>query len=515
MKISSLPLSIQKLCYILRRGNLAEEEQAKIVQTVVKYTVSFLGKLVLLEYLQGNWKSTELNHRLFESGYPDHPRQWLSWSAAILDYFVHTGQRPVLYPLLNLPGKYALLQVPSSTNQDDPLSSLVHFYDLVMHGSYLLSSPQIQESVENVWNILEELQFLDTSQYHLEERQTAMIFSDRTLWLMPFFCAQLASEGTVLEIDEDGYEVLPKAYQMWLTSDFDRHCQEQKAETGAGWPAADPHRPYVVSPWLQAAWDEGMHKATFAMREMEAGNVLLVEGYPASGKTALAQNLDKLVGNAGKTLSYFVIPYTPWQKCATFRSWLTRAVSELTGLSGDPLADNGIAWQQQLMALPAPIVVAVDGVEYMPPGEYENFVDCIGKPPWSRLVFVLLKRLFEPCPVHAISRIELPWQDNVYFSETFTPDYLQNIGRRYVQSTLAQKIFAVMAPSRDFLSLGDIATRADAFTPDVMQALLKMRPLCEVDRSMVRYETSREHIPCEKYRLFHPILSRMKNKQAE
>jgi hypothetical protein len=507
MKISSLPLSIQKLCHTLRRGGLAVEEQARVVQAVVKHTVSFLGKLALLEYLQGNWKSPALNYQLFESSYPEHPRAWLRWIAAILDHFVHTGESLVLYPLLNLPNKYSVLQPERHDTADDCLSALLHFYDLMDHGSYLLSAEQIQEQQENIWSFLEELQFLDTSQYRLEERQTALIFSNNTLWLMPFFSAQLASEGTVLELDEDGDAALLKAYQLWLSGDFERYRQAKRAENGVR-PLADTQRPYIMPPWLQAEWEECLQKTIMATKELEAGNVLLVEGYPASGKTALAQNLNQLVGNAGVPLSYFVIPHTPWQLCETFITWLTNTLSQLLEVAiGDHSEiEQDRLCQEKLTQQTKPFVVAIDGIEYMPAVECARLSAWVNKPPWSQLMFVLLKRLYEPCGVHGVCRMQLRGEDNVYFTQTFTPDYVQNLKRRYVNTPLAQKICNVLTQNNDSLSVRDIAVQVDAFTPDVMHTMRQMKPLCEVEHSFVQSEACREQIPCEKYRLFHPLL---------
>lgn len=513
MKLSSLPIAIQQLCQTLRRGNLKEEEQIVTIQAIFQNMIAFLGKLCFLEYLQNTWKSPDLNYQLFKADYPKDAHEWLSWIRRILNYFVQASATPVLYPLLQLHAQYPSMR--QETEQDDRITKLLSFTDMAAHVAPLIFLADIEECREQLDLFLEEFQFLDASRYNLEEQKVYLIFGERMLCLSPLFDAHLGNESLVLEATRENKEVLTAVYRLWLPADFEKYLQERQGLiVGDIVGNTAPH--YVFPPWLELQLEDCLEKIFTATSEIGSSNILLIEGYPATGKTALAINLP-VVMDKFQPLVYYIVPATAAQECNTFCQWLRLKLTELLHLSESngeadgmsAAADFWSAVHECLTQSQQKIIVAIDGIEHLPPSEQQQFLTVLSDHSLPGIVFLLFKRLFEAPALNAFARITLQPQDNVYFEQSFHADYLQELKNRYLRSPLAVKVLRSLYQATEPLAVAAIAERLNLFTPDVFKTVLAMKPLLQMTSETIVCDKAIEQLPIEQYRLFHPIIGRL------
>ena len=196
MKIPSLPIFIKKLYYRLYQEDLSKEERAKSLHTAFLQSISFLGKLWLLEYLQSKTRSESLNYYIFSSPYPNTPQQWVRLIRKLYDHLKDSSL--VLFPLLKFCKKYQSLRCEKKDSKD-AISKLCWFYDLVRCGNYVISISDIQENAEALDHMLENFEFLDMVCYQVENERTGVFLNDKVLWLEPFYRACIGEDGQTLE----------------------------------------------------------------------------------------------------------------------------------------------------------------------------------------------------------------------------------------------------------------------------------------------------------------------------
>lgn len=518
MSVSYLPTFLQEPYLNLQKQDLPEQEQARLISSIWEMAVSFWGKLLVLEYLQAGAKSAHLNYRLMRSPYPKSPSDWLGWIQEIFAYFVQDKSTPVLYPLLHFYKKYPSLHGTSEKNpeeNEDRLSSLAWFYELGKCGNYLLTKADIEESQEFLEKFLEDFSFLESVQYKLEQNHTSMLFENNTLALHPFFLAHMGNEGMILDNQEEGIEALEKLYQRWIPQEFQQYLKHKLGEISYGTVLKQHQEKYVLPPWLELNLEEMVDKIFTNIHTLDASNIFLVEGHPGTGKTALAANLSKLFATWGKILNYFIIPDTPTQEHATLAQWLWRNLEALVGSAETESPANVennkyVLLQEKFTQLSPKIMVVIDGLENMPVQEYKKTAAMLQENPWRHILFVLLQRCHEAPAVDTPYRICLQKKDNPYFDTIFTPGYLGSLRERYLTATYAEKIlhFFIHNPGQ-FFSVVELAEYLDGFTPDILKAILKMKPLCELIHTTQTKDQGGEMFPVDKYRLFDSVCEKL------
>lgn len=507
---SAFPLFIRDIYSTLRNSEIGDGERARLIHLIFSRTISFLGKLALLEYLQGECKSPFITYQILHSGYPSGPREWIRWFEEITSEYARQGIIPVLHPLLAVREKYSGFKYRES---EDRVARLLWYDDLFLQGDYLVTSSDIQENEEQLAGFLEDLSFLETAEYKVEHDETVLVFGGKTLQLSPFYAARAENDKMSLDIGEDGPEALKKVYQIWIADDFEKYCKEAEGKFHFD-AVTEVHRNYIMAPWVEIAVEESLKTLFTTIREIESENILLIEGYPATGKTALAANLPKYFPWVDRFFCYFLIPDTPLQECATLEKWLTGQLNAFfnlpdNGYSEANLKERLLHWLlncRQAFARTSPnLVVVIDGVENMPVPEYLQLRRFMSLDPLDHIVFILLKRLQDLPEIGATHRIVLRCEDNVRFEESFTPVYAQSLAKRYLRhSPLAGEIFSYMAQRvEQFYSTVDIAESIAGFTPEILKVLLKMKPLCETKTVAACSEW--DSLPIVQYRPFHPV----------
>lgn len=515
MNTPSLPLFIQEPYRILYK-DIEKTEEVQLIQRLFLRTMSFLGNLVVLEYLQAKNKSPALNYQIL-CFRPQAPHQWLFFLRQIITHFDVQQMDAVLFPIFAMKEKYPSLR--SNSENDDRITKLIWFYNLFTYSKQIVCKEDIQDSKEQLTNFLESLDFLDKLNYKRNRNRTGIIFLGKTLWVTPFYKLYSDENGKTLDIDIEGVKAWEQACELWIPDDFFSYRQQVQGHIDQQNILQEHRHSFILAPWLQTKLEDCIDKIFFAACEIATSNVLLIEGYPGTGKTALAANLASLFKDGYCVLTYFIIPDTCTQNYLTYAAWLRKQLQTILHYSDEDNSWEAISSQLQLFLMEnsKKIIIAIDGIEYMPLREYQNLQNLFAKFLPTNTIFVLLKRLFEFPEIETTHRICLSHKDNMYFQEFFTADYLQSLKQRYITfSSSAKKIFSFLSQNNTrFFSAVEIAQYLGVFTPEILQAIKQIKPLCEVATDLTDKEINGEKFPVERYRLFNCIRERSLHFRSE
>lgn len=168
MKPLTLPEFIEKDYHRLKGASI-REENVKYIVSLFDEVISFIGKFSILEYIQQNEKSEQVNYHLFSVLYPDTHEKWMSIIFPILQSISHKEQNFVLKPLQTIQIKYF------PTGENLPLQKLSWLSKVSHFEDYALSLADVQESQEILLSLVEDLEFFKKVTYskntlHFQEK---------------------------------------------------------------------------------------------------------------------------------------------------------------------------------------------------------------------------------------------------------------------------------------------------------------------------------------------------------
>jgi hypothetical protein len=496
MKVfTTLPFFIREPYSALQ--NATDVEQAKLIQLIFFRSVSFLGKLALLEYLQKEKKSKNINYKLLGFPFPTWAREWTDLLQIIVSHFQEKKKKFVL-PLFEITKKYPYFQQIG----EDKVSRLLSFSELLENANYLISSADIQECKESLASFLEEFLFLEQCTYEKKE-DLVLTLNQESLILWPFFDLRPVEDYSILDNKEDAATALEKAYERWLKPELHSFQKQKKAEINFESILSLHQEKYVFAPWLHTALEEKIENIFTGIQEFH-NNALMIGSYPGVGKTALAANWHRWIKNVDCVCSYFIASHTPLQETSTIEKWIMAKLCSFLHLPEIKETDEQslLFWwihcREAFEKNYPRIVIGIDGVEILAEQEWIKLMNLIRQDPLNKILFVFFKRLQEP-PATNFPCLCLDWQDNFYFEKMFTEDYAQSLKKRYLKTPLSEKIFSHLSQSESFLTAPEIAQAFSMYTPKVLESLIQMKPLLETRLTQNG----------EQYQIFHPSCKKL------
>ncbi|NUM35104.1 MAG: hypothetical protein HUU50_11200 [Candidatus Brocadiae bacterium] len=468
MNTDFFPNFLQDLIKQVKEDSLPLEKMQAIEQ-LFGNLISWIGKLAILEYIQYCPKNRQAFYSLFSLSMPQDPWSWLKLFRKILE--TPTFVSHILNPLMKYPSI-------KSENAQDRISRLCSFYEMASCGSYLISSSDLLEANEQIWDFIVDLEFLQNISYKLVGKKSYMLLKGRTLALDPFFDLDEQSELLLKEKKDANLE---KLYEIYLSEEW----QSYKAKQGDLFfdeIKALYRRKYIFIPWIESLLSQTIQNIFQWETGFPFGNLYFVEGYPGSGKSALASQLENF-------LSHGIMDY-----CSGFyleKNFVIKA-DEILSFFQKKL--------EKIPVLPKRILLFIDGLDLLEEKEYYRLIKKIKEPPFNTMLFFFFIR----CHVYPIDnsrKIFLSCEENPFFEENFTQEYIQSIAEKYLDSPLSASIFRFMAKKpTDFFTAIEIANFFHVFTPVALKELQKMKPLLQCD-SLCHGQ--------ERYRIFHPICQKI------
>ena len=474
---SSLPVFIQEAIDNLQQS-VIEEDKLDFIHISTREIVGFLSKLLILQYLQSAQKSSAIDYFLFSHIDPQTPEQWLAILQQLLNYFRQINA-PILPLLKQLGDKYPGLRIAATEDRGD--ERLLWFSKL---DQATASTSDIQESYDHVLALAADLHLLAQANYEIFDDQLMMVWNGQKVCLEPLY--QLSREANVETIvakeQSDGRESsLLTAYRYWRNDEYRQFLDAHNGIIDFSTLISRHRQSYVMVPWLQAAIEEIVADIFLWNRPGDFANVILVEGYPNCGKSALVANLpETLTAVTDFVWSYFILPHHPTQSASAFGNWLEKKLE-----SHLPPANS---WSEYLSTQRPKIVVAVDGLENMLDDEYRQLVTLTTTFPGNHLAFIFCKRRYERPQISTPHYIELDYRDNVYFEQCFSKEDMAALVAHYAADEFSQRILRLIAVNPP-LTVVKIAAALDCFTPKVLGAIRKLQPILKVGKEWLTPET--------------------------
>lgn len=473
INLELLPQFIQEPYRQVIRPDLGEEERIAQIASLYNQILTWLGKLAFLAYRQSGWNSPTLNRKLLGYVNPT-PRQWLEWLRLLL-LEVPT---PWLASLNDFKERYPSLK---KKQIDDRLSHLLNFSELAQYAPYAIGTFDISDAKDHVLILVEEC-FGHANFQIFNNQEPCWIEQGKAVQLVPWF---IWKQNTLAWDTED--VSLIRGFQHWLPQEWSQYQSEQNGESNQEAILSLHHNHYVIPPWLELELTQSIQDGLMAVQELHLPNIVMIEGYPKTGKTALATHLKEILMPhiADIVLTYFISASNELQKqTPVIQHWLEKKLPE---------EFSQISSQQTQ----AKIVVALDGIEELSDEDWEKLKSWMQQVPMCHWLFVLFKRRYERYQTAYYKNIILQPDDNIHFLSSFSREYLIGLAKQYLNSSLSWRIFTTLMKSNHAWSVLDLAHEFQIFTPRILKKIQLMLPLLEL-------HSSSSHIL--EYSLYHPAI---------
>ncbi len=448
--------------------DISQAEKVQGIGHLFEKIIGWLGKLAILEYIQTSKKTKKFYSNIFSFTMPQSAGNWIHIIQKLLQNTPDNFSSCVLAPLLKYPSF-------KQKNTQDRVARLCSFYEMAACSNYLISSNDFLEANEQIWDFLVDLEFLHNVRYQYKEKNSVMLLENKAIFLEPFF-ALIEKEGKLSLEEKDG-ATLEKLYEHYLPGEWKEYKKEEQGSIDFE-EFIDRNKNYIFIPWLENRIQQTIQNTLDWEKKMPFGNIFFVEGYPGAGKTALATHLKDFFHNG--TIEH----------CSGY--FLEKSIA---------LKANSIIafFKTQLEKIHVPeykILFFIDGLEGLTKTEYHKLLEKIKEHPFHNILFFFFIRC-NTYPIDHVRKFFLPCEDNPFFEECFTKDYIQSLTEKYLCSSLGRKIFHFLKENPySFFTGNEIAKFFGIFTPVVLKELQFMKPLL----SCMTLPQGQES-----YRIFHPI----------
>ncbi len=451
------------------QGNgLSKEILVANLANLCKKTLEFLTQLAFLECSQTNCFAPNLLSKILTYSGTN-----LKETHELLRLFLNSLQEKQIISVLpwsNLREKYPSLKKET----EDRLTNLLIFNELSHFLPAAISSNDISDTIELVESLFADLSFLEEASKISEGNK--LVYKNKVLILSPWFQCY---NGQWTETEDQSFaagckEWFPniwKQYQNKEIENFNSYCEPYQKE-------------YTIAPWLETRLYQLIQDGFWEIQYRKQTSHILIEGYPATGKTALAANLGKIIVPhlADMVESYFLYDESLCPSSTKILTWLAN-------ISKNIFPEKKAA-------------IIIDGIEYLSSEELYNLLQKIKQESsYQRLLFILFQRKQEKHSIATYKKIDLSPEDNVFFEQSFTKNYIASLLRQYVgNSTLSKQIFITLSQNQKPWSVRQLAQEFNLFTPKVLQKLLEMKPLLERTFSThAGYQYTLFHNVCRKF----------------
>lgn len=307
----------------LKASTSIKEENVQSIVSLFDEILAFLGKFCILEYAQADQKSDIVNYHLFKISAPDSQEKWICLIYHILKDFSLNRKNLVLAPLETIRRKYFSSQDACDLKKLLWLSRVSNFED------YSVSLSDIQESQELIIEIVENLKFFEEAVY----KESKLIFGDKQLDIAPFGNEILNNEedGNSKK-DENHQEIFLKLFHIYFQNSYERYKEEIQGNLDFEIIQKKHLKHYKLLPWIEIELEEIFSEVFQEIYLTGMKNIILIEGYPCSGKSALAASFANIFKDrfADMIFQYFMTSDHPSQDSETFQNWLTMQLASFS-----------------------------------------------------------------------------------------------------------------------------------------------------------------------------------------
>ena len=476
MKINFVPKSINQSYSDLKDAK--REEKIYLIKKVFEEIIVFMGKILLLEYAQSNSSKTKINFELFEYIYDLKISCWIKIIHTIFPELPKNESSIILQPIKNFYENYG---------NSNSLLNIFKFYSLFSSQNNLIADSDIHEAQKQIYFFIKNLLFFKKElTYENKNNKYFVIYNDKRFEVSPFFVIEERNSRLNLEYNE--VSELLDYFEYYLQEEFQKYRKQKRGNINFEQHKKKFQENYIQIPWVKTELIKTLQDSFEMLEKLNFNNLVVIKGYPASGKTALASNLENIVPKeiCNFVFTYFISFESLTNKIGTFINWTLNKLKNNKILHNDSF---GIKYK---------VVIAIDNLQHLDTSGYQQFIEQLKKPPFNQIVFVLFQRLYENYHIHCLKSITLDYKDNISFFKTFTYKYKNSLIEYYTSdSALGWKILSVLAKEvNKYIGIVELAEQLQCFTPEVSKEISKLKPLLSI--KIIAKE--------KKYKLFDPIL---------
>lgn len=442
------------------------EERSITVGEVFFKTISFIGKIHLLEYVQYGEKDPQFHYWLFSQF---NHRSIEDWTKV----FSHMAK----YDNTALPLK-EFAEIFYTVPFQERFVRLKWFYEVIELNKNLPSISDVYEAQEQLQFLPSLLGFMAKKKYEVKDGKTLVKHDKKILELSPLFAVKL--------IGSEGFRLYEKDCSMkdffkeWLPQSYQKYQAEKKGIIDFDNSSDDN---IIVMPWIENFLEQTLDDI-FSLPPSLKIKTILVEGAPATGKTTLCSHIT--YPQADYICKYYVSPQSIYQDSATFKFWFYRNLKNIFDVQQNivEIQDLDImlapGWQQLRKKITTDnkkVICCVDGINFMPQKEFARFLTFVNDDLFCNIVFIFFSRSHSKNKIDTTYKICLQPKDNAFFEETFDDEYVKSLHSTYLQDETTRKIFRYLLQTQKNFSVKDLSEELEIHTYKVIKCIENIKPL--------------------------------------
>ncbi|BBM87529.1 hypothetical protein [Candidatus Uabimicrobium amorphum] len=446
--------------------DLNVEKRSIAVGEVFFKTISFIGKLHLLEYAQFEEKDEQFHYWLFSQFNHRSIEDWTKIFAHVAEY-----DKTVL-------SLQEFAEIFDTVSFQERFTRLKWFYEVIELNKNLASISDVYEAQEHLQFLPSLLGFIAKKKYEVKDGKTFVKHNNRILSMSPFFAAKLiGSEGLRL------YETncsMKDFHKERLTQSYRKYQAEKKGIIDFTHRNNDD---VIIMPWIENFLEQTLDDI-FSLPPSIKIKTIMIEGAPATGKTTLCSHIE--YPQADYVCKYYISPQTIYQDSATFKFWFYRNLKNVFDVQQNivEIQDLDImlapGWQQLRKKIASDnkkVICCIDGINFMPQKEFKRFLNFVNDDLFCNIVFVFFGRSHSKNKIDTTYKICLQPKDNAFFEEAFDEEYVESLHSTYLQDETTQKIFQYILQTQKKFSVKDLSEELEIHTYKVIKCIKNIKPL--------------------------------------
>lgn len=402
---------------IIWNAYISDDAKNRLIQEQLQYIFECWERLLFLEY----WN---IFHNANISLPNDSYKSIQKLYKILLPYF----DSIVLKPLCTFWDKYLSL---SQSDIEDRLSKLYLFYKMSTVQRSLISIADGQDILEQFIHFREEWSFWADVNYEQYPEHTYLLYKGKSLVVSPLFLLSPVE-------DMEDYDALTIATSC---SEF-LWQQQNMIDTLENIPP--------IMPWVQEQIEDKIQEAFFSMDQQNEAQIFCVYGYPKTGKTVLAYQIQEIY-NTKYTLFYYHFPKQ--SNINHFKEYI------------QTIKNNQID----------KTIVLLDSIENLTNIEYTVIKNTIKKYRLNKTLFILFQRTNTMPQVQSHYVLYLQSDEAEDF---LTPSLQEEVINEYVVTEDSQKVFQYLANTMpNSWTSAELAIQCNISFISIVQTLNLMSPL--------------------------------------